>query len=255
MVGRRGPLQAAFTIKELREMTKLPNCSTLLSQQDFIGVEEQLNTLPRPRKRITELMLTTLKENKKQTSNYFIPKFYRSPLQFSGQGKVSSVLLGVNELKGGDLLKASAALTDVREELPCDLVVRSIGYKSIKVDDSLPFDHEKGTVVNKAGRVGEGLYATGWLGTGPTGVILTTMSNSFETANHICTELSKREIVSKPGFDGLKSKLKTSNVSRVTWDGWLKIDKYEQECGKPLGKPREKIVNVEKMLEIGGGSL
>lgn len=38
LVGRRGPLQVAFTIKELREMLKLPNCATIWREQDFEGI-------------------------------------------------------------------------------------------------------------------------------------------------------------------------------------------------------------------------
>jgi len=37
LVGRRGPLQAAFTIKELREMLKLPNVDTRWRTDDFSG--------------------------------------------------------------------------------------------------------------------------------------------------------------------------------------------------------------------------
>lgn len=37
LVGRRGPLQAAFTIKELREMLKLPNVQTCWRKDDFTG--------------------------------------------------------------------------------------------------------------------------------------------------------------------------------------------------------------------------
>ena len=35
MIGRRGPLQVAFTIKELREMTRLPGCCPILDPKDF----------------------------------------------------------------------------------------------------------------------------------------------------------------------------------------------------------------------------
>ncbi|KAJ4432143.1 hypothetical protein ANN_20759, partial [Periplaneta americana] len=38
LIGRRGPLQVAFTIKELREMLKLPGCVTVCNQQDFESV-------------------------------------------------------------------------------------------------------------------------------------------------------------------------------------------------------------------------
>ena len=55
-VGRRGPLNVAFTIKELREMTKLNGVKTVIgSNGDFNGVSTE--GLPRPRKRLTELML------------------------------------------------------------------------------------------------------------------------------------------------------------------------------------------------------
>jgi adrenodoxin-NADP+ reductase len=42
LVGRRGPLQAAFTIKELREMLKLTNCRTVLQPSDFTDIKNLL---------------------------------------------------------------------------------------------------------------------------------------------------------------------------------------------------------------------
>ena len=38
LVGRRGPLQVSFTIKELREMTKLPGCTTHIDPSYFDSV-------------------------------------------------------------------------------------------------------------------------------------------------------------------------------------------------------------------------
>lgn len=42
IVGRRGPLQVSFTIKELREMTKLPGCRPVLSPHDFDPIRDLL---------------------------------------------------------------------------------------------------------------------------------------------------------------------------------------------------------------------
>ena len=42
LVGRRGPLQVAFTIKELREMIRLPCCRTILHPQDFEPYKDTL---------------------------------------------------------------------------------------------------------------------------------------------------------------------------------------------------------------------
>ena len=42
LIGRRGPLQVAFSIKELREMTKLPGCRAELNPSDFEGLQEKI---------------------------------------------------------------------------------------------------------------------------------------------------------------------------------------------------------------------
>lgn len=74
IVGRRGPLQAAFTIKELREMLKLPNVDALWRADDFNCIHEQIEKLPRPRKRITELMIKSLSEERANSDNKkFLP--------------------------------------------------------------------------------------------------------------------------------------------------------------------------------------
>lgn len=41
-------------------------------------------------------------------------------------------------------------------------------------------------------------------------------------------------------------------IITVDWNGWTKIDKVEVERGIKCGKPREKIVDVDEMLQIGG---
>ena len=39
-------------------------------------------------------------------------------------------------------------------------------------------------------------------------------------------------------------------VRPVFFDQWHKIDQVEQERGRELGKPREKIISVKEMLNI-----
>lgn len=40
LIGRRGPVQTSFTIKELREIINLKGCRTIMSKKDFDGVPE-----------------------------------------------------------------------------------------------------------------------------------------------------------------------------------------------------------------------
>lgn len=145
--------------------------------------------------------------------------------------------------------------TGDKETIDFNFALRSIGYKSICADPSLNFDKSEGFIPNKdgkvltqTGKIDPGLYVAGWLRTGPTGVILTTMSNAFEVAENMCKDFElRKDEDSKSGFEGLGLKNQV-----VTWKDWQKIDKFEMDEGKKLGKPREKLLDVRKMLEIAG---
>lgn len=256
LVGRRGPLQVAFTIKELREQLKLDNCKTVWRERDFLGVADAVTSLVRPRKRLTELMLKSLSENQvnSEAQKYFKPIFFRSPERFflNDQRRVSGIELGCTKLIGHKLEEMKCVPTGEKEILNCSLAFRSIGYKSVNVDKDLSFGSH-GFVPNDRGRVivdqasGEAkLYVAGWLGTGPVGVILYTMGNAFQVAKSVCEDLNVNT-ESKGGFEEVK---KVLNKDIVDWQGWEKIDQYETELGKKNGKPREKICSIEKMLEI-----
>lgn len=251
LVGRRGPLQAAFTIAELREMLKLQNCSTCWSSKDFEGVDKVIPSLARPKKRITELMLkSALEEHKIRGEKIFYPKFFLSPVEITGSAYVEQVKVRVNQLEGDDILTARAVPTEKIERINCDLAVTSIGYKSISVDKDIPFDNKNGLVQNDKGKVEDNFYVGGWLATGPTGVIITTMNNAFLVGETIYRDLSTQSIGAKPGFEAVKRILDENGVPVVNWEGWMKIDAYETEQGRKVGKPREKLLDVKKMIEI-----
>lgn len=253
LIGRRGPLQAAFTIKELREVLKLENCKTEWQPQDFAGIADCVSKLTRPKKRITELMLKSLSEQKESTcTNTFKPIFHRSPLEILGKTKVEGVILGVNRLEGDDILNKRSVLTNDRETVKCELAISSIGYKSVQADKDIPFDFDRGVVKNTNSNVERGVYVSGWLGTGPTGVILTTMSNAFGVADLILRDIEAEKLIckNKGGYEEIMKTLNENNVQVVSWKNWQKIDKYEEAEGQKVGKPREKIVSIEKMLQI-----
>ncbi|XP_070152994.1 NADPH:adrenodoxin oxidoreductase, mitochondrial [Polyergus mexicanus] len=251
MVGRRGPLQAAFTIAELRELLKLENCKKLWRPQDFTGVRDIVPTLARPRKRLTELMLKSLEESVSDSTHAkeLNPIFLRSPIEFHGGDELRSVRFAVNCLRGDTIQDQVAEATDEFETIPCGLALRSIGYKSAQIDSSIPFDARKGRVVNKGGKVDGNLYSAGWAATGPVGVILSTMTDAFQVGNLMCKELAS-STENKAGSNGVRDILKAKSIQVVSYGDWQKIDRVEQERGKQLGKMREKIVDVAEMLDI-----
>ncbi len=48
----------------------------------------------------------------------------------------------------------------------------------------------------------------------------------------------------------LSDMLKQRNVRYVTFADWKKLDEYEVKQGQNRGSPREKVVDVQKMLNI-----
>uniref|UniRef100_A0A8C3GB55 NADPH:adrenodoxin oxidoreductase, mitochondrial n=1 Tax=Cyclopterus lumpus TaxID=8103 RepID=A0A8C3GB55_CYCLU len=265
IVGRRGPVQVACTVKEVREMVNLPNARPEMVGADFEGVAEALKDLPRPRKRLTELMLKTALEvpgekeqqRRSEASHAWGFRFFRSPVEILAdpeRSRTAGIRLAVNRLEGSGE-GARAVLTGEVEDVTCGLVISSIGYKSLPIDPSLPFDSRKAIVLNNMGRVqrAAGLYCSGWLKTGPTGVIATTMNNSFDTARSLVEDMDLGTLdvsVVKPGSQSVAALLEKRGVKPVTFSDWEKIDRVELSRGEAVGKPREKLLTVEEMLQV-----
>ncbi|CAL4115589.1 unnamed protein product, partial [Meganyctiphanes norvegica] len=81
LVGRRGPQHVAFTIKELREMIKLPGCRPNLSPEDYQHLPELIPSLPRPRKRLLDLLAKTGLGFHSQAEKEWSLRYLLSPAQ------------------------------------------------------------------------------------------------------------------------------------------------------------------------------
>uniref|UniRef100_UPI00398EAB38 NADPH:adrenodoxin oxidoreductase, mitochondrial isoform X2 n=1 Tax=Pristiophorus japonicus TaxID=55135 RepID=UPI00398EAB38 len=264
LVGRRGPLQVAFTIKELREMINLPGTCPLLNPSDFEGLQQMIKDLPRPRKRLTELMIKAAlekpsekeAEHRAAATKEWGLQFLRSPVEIvpSNDGKrVAGIRLAVTKLEGSGK-SAKAVQTEDVEDLECGLVLSSVGYKSYPIDPSVPFDQQQGIIPNNLGRVlqAPGLYCSGWVKRGPTGVIVTTMNDGFETAVSVLEDVrlgSLNVSASKGGFKDIEALLKQRGVRPVSFSEWEKIDAVEVAKGEKAGKPREKLLGVQEMIK------
>lgn len=90
---------------------------------------------------------------------------------------------------------------------------------------------------------------------GPTGVIITTMNDSFDTAQSVLEDLQAGVLdvaTSREGFGAVESILCSRGVRPVSFSDWEKIDAAEVARGKAAGKPREKIVDPQEMLRLIG---
>ncbi|TKC53513.1 hypothetical protein EI555_014969 [Monodon monoceros] len=278
IVGRRGPLQVAFTIKvlgpegegpgsqELREMIQLPGTRPILDPADFLGLQDRIKEAPRPRKRLMELLLRAAVEKpgvaeaarRAPAPRAWGLRFLRSPQRVlpSPDGRrVAGIRLAVTRLEGvGEATRAVP--TGDLEDLPCGLVLSSIGYKSCPIDPSVPFDPKLGVIPNMEGRVVDvpGLYCSGWVKRGPTGVITTTMTDSFVTGQILLQDLKAGLLPSgpRPGYAAIKALLGSRGVWPVSFSDWEKLDAEEVSRGQGAGKPREKLLDPQEMLRLLG---
>ncbi|KAH3862064.1 hypothetical protein DPMN_025023 [Dreissena polymorpha] len=260
LVGRRGPLQVAFTIKELREMTKLPGTRPLLHHADYDGLQKVLDDIPRPRKRLTELLYkAALSPSEDDTKLWKTAdrewelRFRLSPIEVLTRAhKITGVKFAVNNLEGDDIFNQRAVMTSETETIECGLVLRSIGYKGRPIDPAVPFDTRAGIIPNREGRVtGETcLYCSGWVGRGPVGVINNTMADGFEVGKTMLKDIQSGLLTIKSQRQAIMDLLKQRGIQVVKFKDWETIDKYETQLGEKLGKPREKETSVENMLRI-----
>ncbi|KAI7903913.1 NADPH:adrenodoxin oxidoreductase [Cokeromyces recurvatus] len=262
VVGRRGPVQVSFTSKELREQMALPGVE-FHADMDLIKKEitdsQAFISKNRPLKRL--LSLLEKGSPTKQGDKSWTAKFLRSPIEVLTNGqKACGIKYELNRLEG-PLEQRKAIGTGEYETQECGVILTSIGYKSIPIDDSIPFDKRQGRIPNRYGKMmkdGEevsGMYTAGWLKRGPTGVIVSTMTDAYETADTIVDDLKNgKEMLdrgeSKAGAEGLKKLMEKRNIRPVNYQDWKKIEAAEFAIGEKMGKPREKFCKIKDMLDV-----
>jgi len=240
VIGRRGPVQAAFTDKELKELGQIPNCDLIIKKEDLELSDvdkEELEKADKVKRSNFSLLEEFSKKPSKNSKKKLYLVFYKSPKEFLGNNKVEQINLELNELVGQAGEQKSRGTAQF-ELLDVDMVFRSIGYQG-KGIEGLPF--KWGKYINTAGRIEDenqkqlkGLYCAGWIKRGPSGVIGTNKACSVETVKSLIEDLD-----SLPEASGEISEVINKRI--VTLADWEKLDKAELELGKKEGKERVKF--------------
>jgi ferredoxin/flavodoxin---NADP+ reductase len=258
VLGRRGPLQTAFTTLELRELADLEGVDVVVDPAQFEGIsDEDAAAVGKVCKQNIKVLRDYAGREPRPGHRRMVFRFLTSPIEINGDGKVESIVLGRNELVTDENGRVSAKDTGDREELPVQLVVRSVGYRGLPTP-GLPFDEKSGTIPNTAGRV-EGSrneYVVGWIKRGPTGVIGTNKKDSQDTVDTLIGDLAgTTELADFPEdhADKLAEWLASRQPKVVTDAHWKLIDEHERSAGEPHGRPRVKLPSLAKLLQIGHG--
>lgn len=258
MIGRRGPAQAAFTPVEIREFGNLADCDPVVDPKDLELNEASVQELADPKNAAKKKNFETLKEFSARCPGSKRKKFFlhflKSPAELTGDSKLQKVVLEKNQLSGEPSLQKARG-TGTKDELPCGILFRSIGYRGIPIA-GVPFDEKRGVIPNSGGRITDGenpfpgLYAAGWIKRGPSGVIGTNKPDSEETVKHIFEDLHQIPPCPEPGPEAFSQFLKEKNIRCVTFADWKKIDAAEIQNGQPLGKIRLKFPSIDEMLAV-----
>ena len=262
LIGRRGPAQAKFSAKELRELGDIPNTATSLDPKACdLGESCQ--------KELADVNNTNAVKNVDLLKGFADPapsdhnrkivfRFCLSPIEIHGKGHVEKIICTHNDLTGAPFAQ-QAQPNGTMEEIPCGLVFRSIGYCGVPIE-GVPFDATRGVVPNEAGKVIDGgqampgHYVTGWFKRGPTGIIGTNRADSIETVESLLADFDGSVSETKTGVVGLRALLQSRGVQIVDLSGWHAIDAAEIERGMAHGKPREKFTRTADMLAVAHGA-
>jgi ferredoxin/flavodoxin---NADP+ reductase len=259
LVGRRGPAQAKFTTRELRGLGLIPQCQALthgntVTLGPACGLEladrSNINALQN-----VEFFRGLCDAGKTRVARKLVFHFCLSPERLEGEaGHVKQFFFRRNTLRGNPFEQA-AAPTEELFGIDCGLVFGSIGYRGQPLE-RVPFDFRRGVVPNRKGCVEcdgtavDGLYVTGWLKRGPTGIIGTNRADSIETVQQILEDLPG----GIPRPQGSRRQL-VESISRrsapvIGLPEWLKIDAAECAMGRQANKPREKFTRITDMFDV-----
>lgn len=250
VVGRRGPSQARFTTKELRELGGLPDTEVLVEPGELVldPACADPSALPAAQRRNVEVLRGWGERLGRGPGRRIRLRFFLRPVEvLDDGGRVGAVVFERTEPDGLGGVRGTGRY----ETVEAQLVLRSVGYRGVPLE-GLPFDEESGTVPHEAGRVLHGCfdvpgdYVAGWIKRGPTGVIGTNRPDAKETVTSLLADapvLMRREVPEDP-----VAALRSAGVEPVEWTGWQAIEQAEAALGARLGRGVVKLADWDSLL-------
>jgi ferredoxin--NADP+ reductase len=265
LLGRRGPVQAAFTNAEVRELGELAGADIVVPREDCaldpLSAAALAASDDRALAKKVEILTEFSARRRAGKRAALTLRFLVSPVEILADdaGGVRALRLVRNRLESDGRGGLRAVATDRVEELPVDLVFRSVGYHGVPLP-GVPFDERRGTVPHAEGRVMEngavvpGLYVSGWIKRGPSGVIGTNKPDAAETVESILADAAAGTlpIPAAPDPAAVEVLVRERQPAVVAFDDWLRIDAAETARGKACGRPRVKCTTVGEFLAAAG---
>jgi len=257
IIARRGPLEAAFTTKELRELINLPDSSMVPLDSSILTPPPDL-TLTRQQSRTLQLLHKGSKNAYGSTRKTWSLDFYRSPTGITvSPDDPSTAQLSLAHTMV-DPRTQRAVPTGKTSILPTSLVVTSLGFHGEPTasfyDPGLRHLRTLGArIITDEGLGLKNVYASGWAATGAKGVLASTMMNAYAAADTILrdtlpssepAELIEEIVLNpEPDLDAIPVEVEQGIMEgTITQYGdWKRIDEEEMRRGREAGKERERL--------------
>jgi ferredoxin/flavodoxin---NADP+ reductase len=259
VLGRRGPVQAAWTSTELGELGDLAGADVVVDSAELEldpVSEAELEAASNVVRRNMDILREFAAREPGGKPKVVRLRFRVSPVAILGDERVGAVEVVHNALEPDGRGSVRAVATGEGEVIPCGIVFRSVGYRGVGLP-GVTYDERSGTIPNDGGRVLgvdgvalPGVYCAGWIKRGPTGVIGTNKKDATDTVEHLLEDAREGRLPPRSGasIDGV---LAGRGVGVVTYSGWEAIDGLERSRGEPQGRPRVKLSTWDELLDAG----
>jgi ferredoxin--NADP+ reductase len=264
MIGRRGPAQAKFTTKELRELGELEGVEITvgpgeadLGAFDPTGGSAKLAETDRHVRGNYTVISGWAARPPAGLDRRLSVRFWLRPVEILGTHRVTGLRLERTRLDSDGRFTGTGETQDIA----CQMVLRSVGYQSVPLP-GVPFDERAAVVPNEEGRVTApdgkplpGEYVAGWLKRGPTGVIGTNKSDAAQTVRALLADLAggpgpsdaplpragllrlpAGEPGAEPGPSRFAALLASRGQATVSYQDWLRIETAERDLAASLGR-------------------
>ncbi|MGY0499595.1 FAD-dependent oxidoreductase [Nocardia sp. FBN12] len=265
VLGRRGPLQAAYTSPEFLALAHLDGVDVVVESADIeldqIGSAVLADPALEPSVRLKYTLAQEYATAPRRPGNKRIVfRYLVSPTQVLGERRVTGLRFAHNVLTDS-AGRVSAEATERTGEIAAGLVLRSVGYRGAPIPE-LPFDERRGVVPNHEGRVIDsagapltGVYVSGWIKRGARGVIGSNRVDAEQTVQHLIADFLQGELAT-PHADreALRELVLSRQPQMVDRDGWKAIDTAEQAVGDSTGRPRVKFTTRDDLTAAARGT-
>jgi ferredoxin--NADP+ reductase len=244
VIGRRGPANATFTTKELKELGEIPGVDVVVNPKDlpvdFAAASDGNKVVAR---NLDVMAEWSVREAHRDRSIHF--HFYSAPKNMDLESGILNV--EIKELVEGGSLAASGYV----EGIPAQLVIRSIGYRGEGLP-GVPFDPSTNVIpsVDSAITGLENCYVAGWIKRGPSGIIGTNKKDAVTCVNTLFAHLNESKGSRAGEIDQL---LIDRGIDVIDFDGWKRIDTHEKELGQTRGRERTTVHERAELIRIGLG--